>query len=117
MRKILTIALLALVLLTIPLIASAAQESPLQRTINAGWFCGDIAGAMHCFDPGDAHSQNTASRNVKVFDYAADGGGFQGTEQLWSTNLHEELPCPQDHLLDLRPEMPFIACHHYSHES
>lgn len=114
MKKIVSIALLALVLMAIPLIASA-HEAPLEQAIIAGWNCQDIAGAMHCFDPGDAHSANRASVNVKVFDYEADGGGFQGTEQLWSVDHYAGQPCPQSELLDLRPALPFMACHHYSH--
>jgi len=111
MKKISAILILAALLLAIPATVLAGATA-LDRTMNAGFFCADLAGAMHCFDPGDARSKNTASINVRVFDY---DGSFEGTEQLWRADLYAGQPCPQDHLIDLRPEMPYIACHHYSH--
>jgi hypothetical protein len=108
MRKMLSITLLALVLLALPA-AAFAGGTPLERAQNAGWQCADIAGAWHCFDPGDMHSQNSATVNVKVYDY---DGSFLGTEQLWRADLYAGQPCPQDHLIDLGA---YIACHHYSH--
>lgn len=100
------VAMIGLVLALAPA-AQAGQSTALDRAVNAGWHCEDVAGAMHCFDPGDAMSANASTINVKVFDY---GGAFEGTEHIW-INYHEQ-PCPQDHLLDLGFG---IACHHYSH--
>ena len=100
--------LLAALLLAMPATV-LASVTPLQRTINAGWACADVAGAMHCFDPGDGHSKNTSSVNVKVYAY---DGSFLGTEQIWSKNVYAGQPCPQDELLDLGFG---VACHHYSH--
>jgi hypothetical protein len=108
MNKILTTLLLAALLLTVPATVFASG-TPLQRTINAGWACEDVAGAMHCFDPGDGRSNNTSSVNLKVYDY---DGSFLGTEQIWTVNVYAGQPCPQDELLDLGFGM---ACHHYSH--
>jgi len=108
MKKILSITLLTLLLLAIPATALAGGTA-LDRTVQAGWTCADVAGAMHCFDPGDGRSNNSASVNVKVYDY---DGTFLGTEQLWRVDLYAGQPCPQDHLIDLGM---YIACHHYSH--
>ena len=85
-----------------------AGGTALDRAMNAGWACADIAGAMHCFDPGDGASKNPSSVNVKVFDY---DGTFLGTEHLWSVDVYAGQPCPQDHLINLGD---FIACHRYS---
>lgn len=108
MKKILATMLLAALLLAIPATVFAGGTA-LERTINAGWTCDDVAGAMHCFDPGDGRSKNTSSVNVKVYDY---DGSFLGTEQIWSVKVYADQPCPQDELLDLGFG---IACHHYSH--
>jgi len=108
MKKIFMIFVLAALLVMVP-VSALAGGTALERTINAGWQCGDIAGAMHCFDPGDAHSSNSASVNVKVYDY---DGNFLGTEHLWSADLYSGQPCLQDALIDLGE---YIACHHYSH--
>jgi hypothetical protein len=100
--------LLAALLLAMP--ATVFASGPhLERTMNAGWNCVDVAGAMHCFDPGDGHSNNSSSVNVKVYGY---DGSFLGTEQIWSVNVYAGQPCPQDDLLDLGFG---IACHRYSH--
>ena len=109
MKRILAIALLVLLLMSVPATALAGGGTALDRAVKAGWFCDDIAGAMHCFDPGDAHSSNSASVNVKVFNY---DGHFEGTEQLWRADLYAGQPCPQSELLNLGP---YMACHHYSH--
>jgi hypothetical protein len=108
MKKLLMTLLLAALLLALPATVFAGG-TPLDRTKNAGWTCVDVAGAMHCFDPGDGPSKNTSSVNVKVYDYA---GSFLGTEQIWSKNVYAGQPCPQDELLDLGFG---IACHRYSH--
>jgi hypothetical protein len=108
MRKIISIALLVLILVALPATVLAG-ETAMQRTINAGWHCDDIAGAMHCFDPGDARSKNAATMNVKVYDY---DGHFEGTEQLWNSDLYRGQPCPQSEIINLGP---WQACHHYSH--
>jgi hypothetical protein len=107
MKKLLLVTMLAALLLAFPT-SALASGTPLERTMQAGWTCGDIAGAMHCFDPGDAHSNNGATVNVKVYDY---DGSYLGTEQLWLVNTYSGQPCPQDELLDLGFA---IACHHYS---
>jgi hypothetical protein len=91
--------------------ATAAQAAPrtaLDRTIAAGWNCADIAGAMHCFDPGDVRSSNAKSVNVKVYDYA---GAFLGTEQIWTFPMSGPRQCPQDQLLNVGFG---LACHHYA---
>ena len=93
--------------LAVPVSVLAAATA-LDRTLNAGWDCSDIAGAIHCFDPGDAHSSNAASVNVRVFDY---DGSRLGTEQLWNADLYAGQPCPQDALINLGT---LIACHHYA---
>ena len=108
MKKIFTMMLFAALLLTIPATVFASG-TPLERTMNAGWHCEDIAGAMHCFDPGDGKSKNTSSVNVKVYDY---DGSFLGTEQIWSAAVYAGQPCPQDELINLGFG---VACHHYSH--
>ena len=108
MKKISVILLFVVLLLAIPATALAGGTA-LERAEKAGWQCADVAGAMHCFDPGDGKSRNASSVNVKVYDY---DGTFLGTEQLWSVNVYAGQPCPQDHLIDLGA---FIACHHYSH--
>jgi hypothetical protein len=108
MKKVLAISLLVALLLAIPATVLAGGTA-LERTMRAGWSCADISGAMHCFDPGDGRSKNTASINVKVFDY---DGSFLGTEQLWRSDLYAGQPCPQDKLIDLGA---YIACHRYSH--
>jgi len=105
MLKRATVVTLVCVALAVP--ASVLAVTPLERTLNAGWSCADIAGAIHCFDPGDARSSNAASVNVRVFDY---DGSRLGTEQLWNAELYAGQPCPQDALIDLGA---FIACHHY----
>lgn len=103
-------AVLALVLLTLALPTSVLAGGPtIDKLLTAGWHCEDIAGAYHCFDPGDGHSANSASINVSVFDY---DGHFEGTEQLWRADLYAGQPCPQDALIDLGF---YIACHHYGH--
>ena len=107
MKKIFLIFILAALLLALPATVLASGTA-LDRAEKAGWQCADIAGAMHCFDPGDGSSKNSASINVKVYDYA---GTFLGTEQLWRADLYAGQPCPQDHLLDLGA---YIACHRYS---
>ena len=108
MKKLLMTLLLAALLLALPATVFASG-TPLDRTINAGWTCDYIAGAWHCFDPGDGHSKNTSSVNVKVYDY---DGSFLGTEQIWSKNVYAGQPCPQDELIDLGFGW---ACHRYSH--
>ena len=95
------------VILAAPGILSA-QGTALDRAMNAGWTCADIFGAIHCFDPGDGQSQNTASINVRVFDYS---GSFLGTEVLWRADLYAGQPCPQDQIIDLGG---LVACHHYA---
>ena len=107
MKKLLAITIMAALLLAVPGTA-LASATPLQRTMDAGWSCSDIAGAMHCFDRGDEFSANGATVNVKVYDY---DGSFLGTEQLWFTNTYSGQPCPQSELLNLGFAM---ACHHYS---
>lgn len=107
MKKLLAITIMAALLLAVPGTA-LASGTPLERTIQAGWSCADIAGAMHCFDPGDMSSNNGATINVKVYAY---DGSFLGTEQLWLVNTYSGQPCPQSELLDLGFA---FACHHYS---
>lgn len=107
MKKLLAITILAALLLAVPGNAFASG-TPLDRMVQAGWTCSDIAGAMHCFDRGDAQSNNSATVNVKVYDY---DGSFLGTEQLWLVNTYSGQPCPQSELLNLGFA---IACHHYS---
>lgn len=108
MKKGLVLSLVATAALSLPAVIMAQQGTALERTERAGWDCIDL-GLIHCFDPGDAHSNNSASINVKVFD---DKGALLGTEQLWRADLYAGQPCPQDELIDLGD---FIACHHYSH--
>jgi hypothetical protein len=107
MKKIHWILLIVALMLALPATVFAGGTA-LERTENAGWTCADIAGAMHCFDPGDGKSKNASSINVKVYDY---DGTFLGTEQLWSVDVYAGQPCPQDHLIDLGDH---IACHRYS---
>jgi hypothetical protein len=107
MKKIYWILLIVALMLALPATVFAGGTA-LERTENAGWTCADIAGAMHCFDPGDGKSKNASSINVKVYDY---DGTFLGTEQLWSVDVYAGQPCPQDHLIDLGDH---IACHRYS---
>ena len=107
MKKIYWILLIVALMMALPATVFAGGTA-LERTENAGWTCADIAGAMHCFDPGDGKSQNASSINVKVYDY---DGTFLGTEQLWSVDVYAGQPCPQDHLIDLGDH---IACHRYS---
>jgi hypothetical protein len=107
-KLILTLTLLA-VLLALPMAALANQGQPSISTLTSrGWQCHDIAGAFHCFDPGDANSNNASSMNVMVFSYA---GKFLGTEMLWSAQTYGGQPCPQDFLIDLGA---FVACHRYA---
>jgi hypothetical protein len=87
---------------------SADSGTALERTENAGWTCADIAGAMHCFDPGDSKSSNSKTLNVKVYNYA---GEFLGTEHIWLKPVNGPRQCPQDVLLDLGFG---YACHHYA---
>lgn len=89
-------------------VTHADPGTPLERTQNAGWVCGDIAGAMHCFDPGDGASSNVKTVNVKVYTYA---GEFLGTEQIWVKPVDGPRQCPQDNLLDIGFG---LACHHYA---
>ena len=103
--------LTALAMMAVPAAQAAQGSTALDRAENAGWDCGDIAGAMHCFDPGDGHSKNASTVNVKVYGY---DGHFLGTEQIWSPAVYHGQPCPQDELLDLGPMG--TACHHYSHD-
>ena len=107
MRKLATVIALVSVALVVPASILAGPTTPLDRALKAGWSCADIAGAMHCFDPGDANSNNAASVNIRVFDYE---GARLGTEQLWNAESYAGQPCPQDFLIDLGD---FIACHHY----
>ena len=108
MKKIYWILLVVALMLALPATVFAGGTA-LDRAEKAGWACDDIAGAMHCFDPGDGRSKNASSVNVKVFHY---DGTFAGTEQIWSKSVYAGQPCPQDQLLDLGFG---IACHHYSH--
>ena len=91
--------------------AQAAPQTPLERTINAGWNCElVINGNPHCFDPGDGKSNNAKSTNVKVY---TPEGEFLGTEQIWrNAPQTREFNCPQDVLLYLGPGV--VACHHYA---
>ena len=107
MKKILVLTVVVLLLLMVPVTALAGGTA-LDRAVQAGWLCIDVAGAMHCFDPGDGQSNNGSSVNLRVFDY---DGSFLGTEQLWSVNVYAGQPCPQDELIDLGA---FMACHHYA---
>lgn len=107
-KLVLVLTLLALVL-ALPMTALANQgRNSMDTLMNRGWECHDIAGAFHCFDPGDANSKNSSSVNVMVFTYE---GKFLGTEQLWSADTYAGQPCPQDFLIFLGP---FVACHHYA---
>jgi len=88
-----------------------APATAIERTLNAGWTCIDFNdGLWHCFDPGDASSENGSAINVRVFDQVDES--FLGTEQLWSVAVYAGQPCPQDELLFLGG---LVACHHYSH--
>ena len=88
--------------------AQAAPQTPLDRTINAGWTCVVINGNPHCFDPGDGKSNNAKSVNVKVY---TPEGAFLGTEQIWTFPVNGPRQCPQDVLLDVGFG---LACHHYA---
>jgi hypothetical protein len=89
--------------------ALANQGQPsMDNLVNRGFACHDIAGAFHCFDPGDSHSNNSSSVNLMVFSYE---GKFLGTEILWSAETYAGQPCPQDFLINLGA---FIACHRYA---
>jgi hypothetical protein len=107
-KKLLKVSLLTTFLLAIPFTV-LADGTAFDRALNAGWVCDDVAGAWHCFDPGDGRSRNSSTANVKVFNYDGD---FLGTEQIWLGDLWAGQPCPQDALVFL----PFgVACHHYAH--
>lgn len=88
--------------------AQAAPQTPLDRTISAGWSCAPIAGAMHCFDPGDGKSNNAKSVNVKVYTFE---GAFLGTEQIWTFPVNGVQQCPQDVIINVGFG---LACHHYA---
>lgn len=52
MKKIFGIFMLSALLLALPATVLASGTA-LDRALQAGWQCDNIAGAMHCFDPGD----------------------------------------------------------------
>jgi hypothetical protein len=115
MKKLMYVLLLVSLLAVIPVAALANEgKPPMDKLVDRGWGCVQLPGDTdyHCFDPGDGKSKNSSSVNVRIFDEYKQ---FLGTEILWSVDTYGGQPCPQDVLLDLRPVLPFMACHHYSH--
>jgi hypothetical protein len=108
-KLVLTVAILTL-LLALPMTALANNgRVSMDNLIARGWTCIPIEGEPHCFDPGDAKSNNGSTMNVMVFDAS---GKFLGTEILWAPHIYNGQPCPQDQILNLGFA---YACHHYSH--
>lgn len=116
MKKILYILLLVSLLATIPVAALASEgKPPMDRLVNSDWNCIQLPGDTdyHCFDPGDGKSSNHSSLNVLVFNGDKE---LLGTEVLWSVGTYGGQSCPQDVLLTPADiEIPYYACHHYSH--
>jgi len=98
--------------------ASARGPSPGQLRSH-GWNCFNVEGlGVHCQPPGDAAS--SATMTLLIFDTSNPGATdapFLGTELLIRADLYQGQPCPQEglaHYVDLRPELPYFACHRYS---
>ena len=132
MKRLLFVLSLAVILLLGAVASAGAHGNTAPDLADAGWTCFPVEGlGVHCFPPSidmaTLADNPPASIPVKVFhtqDPADHDGEFLGTEILIRADIYERgngrnAPCPQEHLEEyffLGEEMPYYACHHYSHD-
>ena len=95
--------------------ASSGGGHTAAQLVNAGWECVTPPGDnVHCTKA--IEELGTAERlTFRVFSAAT--GEYLGTEMLVHVDVFKGQPCPTDppsrKYTDLRPGLPYFACHRY----
>lgn len=127
MKRVFFILIVTVILLIAAVASAGAHGNTAPDLADAGWTCFNVPGlGVHCIPPGTDAASAPPSISVKVFDtddITDHDGEFLGTEILIRADIYERgnhnAPCPQEHLEEyffLGEDMPYYACHHYSHD-